>query len=224
MEEEDREIDALVDGAVAGSYADRAGLLTFSAEFRAADQERFDYLLDAVATRAAGGSEPALELLLELIHRLQLTAGAIRSRISDAALAEDVGQQTLIAVERNVHSYGGLAHFRTWLYAVARNEALMTLRRGEQPARGLPVGELPTAERPGYEGVRFTSIVANRMTIADVIDSLPSPYAETLRLQLFDDLDYEAIAGRLEVPIGTVRSRLAKGKELLRQRLVEAPL
>jgi RNA polymerase sigma-70 factor (ECF subfamily) len=212
---DDNEIDSLVDEAIAGNFADRAEVLTFAVTWRANDQERFDYLLDAVAIRASSGSDAGLELLLELIHRLQLATGAIRSRISDTTLADDVAQQTLITVERNIHSYGGLAHFRTWLHAVARNEALMTLRR-RVPA--------PTGERPGYDGVRFTSVVANRMTIADVIDSLPPPYGETLRLQLFEDLDYEAIAARLGVPIGTVRSRLAKGKELLRERLLEAPL
>jgi RNA polymerase sigma factor (sigma-70 family) len=118
-------------------------------------------------------------------------------------------------VERNISSYGGLAHFRTWLYAVARNEALMTLRR-RQPQ--------PTAEEGPDTGVRFTSVVANRLTISDLIDSLPEPYSETLRLQLFEDLDYEAIATRLQIPIGTVRSRLAKAKDLLREALLESRL
>jgi DNA-directed RNA polymerase specialized sigma24 family protein len=62
------------------------------------------------------------------------------------------------------------------------------------------------------------------MTIADIIAGLPQPYGETLRLQLFEDLDYEAIAGRLQIPVGTVRSRLAKAKDLLRQALIDAPL
>ena len=47
---------------------------------------------------------------------------AIRSRVSDAALVDDIVQQTLMAVESHIASYGGLAHFRTWLYAVARND------------------------------------------------------------------------------------------------------
>lgn len=186
-----------------------------AATSRVADKPRLDDLLDGVATRAAGGNDPALELLLELIHRLQLASGAIRSRVTDPALAEDVAQQTLIAVERNISSYGGLAHFGTWLYAVARNEALMMLRRRTPQ---------PTGEEGPDAGVRFTSIVANRLTISDVIDSLPEPYGETLRLQLFDDLDYEAIAVRLQIPIGTVRSRLAKAKDLLRSALLEARL
>jgi RNA polymerase sigma factor (sigma-70 family) len=209
------DVESLLDAVLGGDYASRARLLTYAATGRSADKAGFDELLDAIATRAGAGSEPALELLLELVHGLHLADGAIRSRVSDAALADDVAQQTLIAVESHIGSYGGLAHFRTWLYAVARNEALMMLRRR--------VPE-PTAEpRPQAVG-RFTSIVANKMTIADIIQSLPEPYGETLSLQIFEDLDYEAIAARLAVPVGTVRSRLAKGKELLREALQNAPL
>ena len=191
-------------------YVERARLFSYAIATRAVDKDAFDDLLDAVAMRAAGSSAAALELLLELVHRLRLTDSAIRSRVADPALAEDVAQQTLITVERTIGSYGGLSRFRTWLYSVARNEALMTLRR--------KVPE-PTAEpRPEAVG-RFTSIVVNRMSIADVIDRLPAPYRETLKLQIYDDLDYEAIAERLRIPIGTVRSRLSKAKDLLRDAL-----
>ena len=48
-----------------------------------------------------------------------------------------------------------------------------------------------------------------------LVDALPEPYRETMKLQAFENLDYEAIAIRLGVPIGTVRSRLAKARELL---------
>ena len=209
------DVNDLIDAAVSGVYTDRARLLTFAATSRSADKEGFDELLDGIALRAAGGNESALVLLLELVHGLHLADAAIRSRMSDVALAEDVAQQTLIAVEGHIASYGGLAHFRTWLYAVARNEALMMLRKR--------VPE-PTAEpRPAVAG-RFTSIVVNKMTIADIIRGLPAPYGETLGLQIFDDLDYEAIAARLAIPVGTVRSRLAKGKELLREALLTTPL
>ena len=209
------DLETLIDAALLGSYTDRARLLTFAATSRSADKEGFDELLDSVAIRSSGGDDAALELLLELVHGLHLADGAIRSRVSDAALAEDVAQQTLIAVEGHIGSYGGLAHFRTWLYAVARNESLMMLRKR------LPE---PTAEPSSAVVGRFTSIVVNKMTIADVIRGLPAPYSETLGLQIFDDLDYEAIAVRLQIPVGTVRSRLAKGKELLREALLTIPL
>ena len=173
--EREQQIDAALT-----DYVERARLFAYAIATRAVDKEAFGDLLDAVAMRAANASGAALELLLELIHRLRLADSAVRSRVADPALAEDVAQQVLITVERTIGSYGGLSRFRTWLYAVARNEALMTLRR--------KVPE-PTAEpRPEAVG-RFTSIVVNRMSIADVIDRLPAPYRETLKLQIYDDLD-----------------------------------
>jgi len=209
------EVEPFLDESISGGYGGHARLVTQVATSRTADPELFDDLLDGVAMRAAAGNDAALELLLHLVRGLHLADGAIRSRTSDTALAEDAAQQTLIAVEHRIASYGGLARFRTWLYAVARNETLMLVRR-RTPA--------PTAEpRPQAAG-RFTSVLANRLSISDIIDRLPDAYRETLRLQVFDDLDYEAIAARLGVPVGTVRSRLAKAKELMRELLTELPL
>jgi len=78
-----------------------------------------------------------------------------------------------------------------------------------------PIEELPVAS------ARFSSVVVGRMAIEDVVNGLPEPYRATLRLQLFDNLDYDAIAARLDVPVGTVRSRLAKARDLLRDALTE---
>jgi RNA polymerase sigma-70 factor (ECF subfamily) len=62
---------------------------------------------------------------------------------------------------------------------------------------------------------RFSSIIAFRVTIETLVDGLPEPYRATMKLQVFENLDYEAIAARLDIPVGTVRSRLAKGRQLL---------
>ncbi len=209
------EVGAFLDDALAGGYGGKARLVTQVATSRSADPERFDDLLDGVATRAAKGDEDALEILLHLVRGLHLADGSIRSRTSDAALADDAAQQTLIAVEHRISSYGGLARFRTWLYAVARNETLMLVRRRSPE---------PVAEPAPAAAGRFTSAIANKLSISDIIDRLPDPYRETLRLQIFEDLDYEGIAARLGIPVGTVRSRLAKAKELMRELLTELPL
>jgi RNA polymerase sigma-70 factor, ECF subfamily len=58
-----------------------------------------------------------------------------------------------------------------------------------------------------------------RDRLAQLVDGLDEPYRTTLRLQLYEELDYDAIAARLGVPIGTVRSRLAKARTLLAARL-----
>lgn len=202
------DLQELVAAALEGP-ADRAHLLQQVAIARAERDPVFDELLDEIAGRAAAGDEAALELLLETVHRLGLHRPAITALIFDAAAVDDVAQLSLVAIERHVGSFQGRSKFRTWLHSVARNQALMALRRRADE----PVEELPEVSG------RFSSVVVGRLRIETVVDSLPESYASTLRLQLFDSMDYEAISRRLDVPVGTVRSRLAKAKQLLRESL-----
>jgi RNA polymerase sigma-70 factor (ECF subfamily) len=200
---------ALLSEALAGSPSARAELLETAATLRAARKEELDVILDDLARRAAGDDEVALEMLLELVHRLGLARPAITSLIMDSGQVDDIAQLSLMAVERRIGQYEGRSKFRTWLWTVARNETLMSLRRRQ----ALPMEEMPESS------ARFSSMVAGRQTIKAIIEGLPDPYRETLSLQLYGDLDYDAIAGRLGVPVGTVRSRLAKAKDLLRSSL-----
>jgi RNA polymerase sigma-70 factor (ECF subfamily) len=209
-----------VAAALTGNAA-RAELIETATRARASRSPALDGILDELARRAGArddgarddgaGRDAALELLLELVHRLGLARPAIAAVILDHALVDDVAQTTLMTVERTVSSYEGRARFRTWLHTVARNEALMAIRRRQAD----PMEDLPAAT------ARFSSVLATRLSIEALVDGLPEPYRETLRLQLFGDLDYDAIAERLAVPVGTVRSRLSKARELLRNALGE---
>src|SRR5204862_1960078 len=135
---------------------------------------------------AAAGDESATELVLELVHRLRLWRSAVLPIVSDPTTADDVAQATLVAIERKIGSYEGRSKFRTWLFSVARNEALMAVRPRKSDAE--PVAEPPASS------ARFSSIVAFRVTMEALVEGLAEPYRETLRLQVFENLDYEAIA------------------------------
>ena len=186
-------------------------MLELAAASQAGRDGRLDTVLDDLATRAAAGNEPAVEALLELVHRLALARPAITGITFDQALVDDAAQAALVTVEHRIGSYEGRSKFRSWLHVVARNEALMAVRRRHAE----PMDEVP--EAPG--GTRFSSVVATRQTVKAVIEALPEPYRETISLQLYEDLDYDAIATRLDIPVGTVRSRLAKARDLLRAAL-----
>jgi RNA polymerase sigma-70 factor, ECF subfamily len=205
------DLGPVVADVVAGRPAARARLLELAAASRAAKDGRLDTALDDLATRAAAGHDGATEAVLELVHRLGLARPAITSIVLDRDLVDDAAQATLVTVERRIGSYEGRSKFRTWLHAVARNEALMAVRRRHAE----PVDEVP---EPGG-GTRFSSVVAGRQTVKAVVEGLPEPYRQTLVLQLYEDLDYDAIAERLDIPVGTVRSRLAKARDLMRAAL-----
>ena len=206
MEADPAGLTRLVADALAGGPA-RAQLFEVAAAGRTSNDGSLDVLLDDLARRAAAGDESATELVLELVHRLRLWRSAVVPIVSDPTTADDVAQATLVAVERKIGSYEGRSKFRTWLFAVARNEALMAVRPRKSDAE--PVAEPPAAS------ARFSSIIAFRVSMEALVDGLPDPYRETMKLQVFENLDYEAIAGRLDVPVGTVRSRLAKARQLL---------
>ena len=200
------DLAAVVTAALGGGPA-RAQLFELAAAGRTSNDGSLDVILDDLAARAASGDDAATELVLELVHRLKLARAAIAPIVSDPMAADDVAQTTLVAVERKIGSYEGRSKVRTWLFTVARNEALMAVRPRKSDAE--PVAEPPAS------AARFSSIIAFRVSMETLVDGLPEPYRQTLKLQIFDNLDYDAIAARLGVPIGTVRSRLAKARQLL---------
>jgi len=202
----EEDLPGLVVAALSGGPA-RAQLFEVASAGRTSNDGSLDVILDDLAGRAAKSDDAAIELVLELVHRLKLARSAISPIVSDPTAADDVAQATLVTVERKIGSYEGRSKFRTWLFTVARNEALMAVRPRKSDAE--PVAEPPAA------AARFSSIIAFRVSMETLVDGLPEPYRETLKLQIFDNLDYEAIAARLGVPIGTVRSRLAKARQLL---------
>jgi RNA polymerase sigma-70 factor (ECF subfamily) len=200
----DESVAELVTAALAGGSS-RARLLEVAASSRSSRSSDLDLILDELAPRAASGDDASLELLLDLVHRLGLARSAIVPVVNDASAVDDVAQTTLMAVERSISSFAGKAKFRTWLFSVARNEALMSVR----PRRAEPIAEPPETS------ARFSTVVAFRITMEALVDGLDEPYRETMRLQVFENLGYDEIASRLGIPVGTVRSRLAKARDLL---------
>jgi RNA polymerase sigma-70 factor (ECF subfamily) len=200
---------------LAGSKTARADLLLRAAT----STDELDPILDAVAAVAADGNELALEVLLELVSRLELARPPIARLITESATIDDVAQATLSAVERNIVGFEGRARFRTWLWTVARNAALMHLRRRTEEQFPETDGAYDPAPPLGTR--RMSSVIASRQTINGLIAALPDHYRAVIEMQVYEQLDYAEMAARLNVPIGTVRSRLAKAREILAEGLGE---
>lgn len=133
----------------------------------------------------------------------------LRRRVRDPELAEDLLHETFVQAGRRAERLTSATSPRAWLFGIARRIAMATLRRRRSNA---PLVVEPaaadTAEDPRLETMRAA--------IAD----LPEPYRETLELRLRCDLSYEEIAAVLEIPVGTVRSRLHAAVQRLRTALV----
>jgi RNA polymerase sigma-70 factor (ECF subfamily) len=170
-----------------------------------------------IARAAAGGSSEALERLLYLVDRCRLAYGPIWSVLSDPDAVEDAAQETIVAVTRGIQTFRGDARFTSWLYRVARNAAMANLRARRDDA---PLTEAPEP----LAGVTrsLSSIVTDRVALDRAIDALPSEFRDALTLRERDQLQYEEIADRLGVPIGTARSRISRARARLATSLREA--
>lgn len=143
--------------------------------------------------------------------------------------AEDAAQETFIRAWRHLGQYDGRHPFQSWLTAIARNLVRDQLRkRKSQNACSLDM--FTTSGLEGlYATVASTDETSNPerqllsgevcTTYRTVIDSLPPRYQEIVALHDFDGLSYTEIARLLRCPLGTVRSRLHRGRALARHHL-----
>jgi len=164
-----------------------------------------------LAARASRGDRAALEQLLDRhadrIHAL------CRRVIANTEDALDATQEAMIAVVRGIRRFDGRAAFTTWLYRVATNAALDELRRKQR--RPLP-SEITDRAAPGPSA---SDRVDDRIDVDAALAKLPEDFRVAVVLRDLCDLDYAQIAEILEVPPGTVRSRIARGRAALADHL-----
>ena len=136
------------------------------------------------------------------------------SILGDRDSAEDVFQDTWVRVMRRI---GGFRHdrpFAPWLFRIARNRAYdhQRWRRLRGLVRGrVREGDGPAPEIPVHDG--FADRLASRDTASRVLAALSPRLREVLCLRFLHELSYQEIAGVCGVPVGTVKSRLARALE-----------
>jgi RNA polymerase sigma factor (sigma-70 family) len=171
--------------------------------------------IESLARAASIGDARALNALLAAIRpeALRLCARFLPNRED----AEEACQDTLLAVTRGIHRFEGRSSFRTWLHRLAANRARSTyqvLRRRFAEAGGVPLPDRPDPQR--------TSVVAGtRLDLLDALHGLTPEYAEAVALRDVLGVSYGEIATLLDVPEGTVKSRIHEGRRRLRQCLGE---
>jgi RNA polymerase sigma-70 factor (ECF subfamily) len=166
---------------------------------------------------ARAGDRAALERLLR-DHQPQIHAVCRRITGNDAD-ALDATQEALIAIVRGLPRFDGRARFSTWAYRIATNTCLDELRRRRRrPAVGLPDRDGSAVDasdhRPGP-----ADLVPDRLDIDAALADLPVDFRAAVVLRDLCQLDYAEIAEVLDIPAGTVRSRIARGRALLADRL-----
>jgi RNA polymerase sigma-70 factor (ECF subfamily) len=169
-----------------------------------------------VARIAAGERDALAELYAQ--HRGPLL-GYLRALLQDRGLAEEVLQDTLLAAWTGAAGYGRRASVRVWLLGIARRRAHDTLRRHRIPLADAAVLDALPALDPDPESLALVG--AERDALHAALWRLGPMHREVLVLNFVQELPYRDIATVLDVPIGTVMSRLHHAKRALRAELIE---
>jgi len=139
-----------------------------------------------------------------------------RTKIPDAA--EDLTQSTFLAIAELDPARLGAAPFRAYLFGVARNQLLMHLRtKMRADKRFDPLTW--SAPDAGASPVKVVAKQQQQSLLATALQSLPVDYQIALELFYFEQMPIAEIAESLEKPVGTVKSLLSRGRDLLREKI-----
>jgi RNA polymerase sigma-70 factor (ECF subfamily) len=165
----------------------------------------------ALLSRIATGDQEAIEELYRRHSRVLL--GQLQFMVDQPDLAEEVLQDTMLAVWKGARTFRGGSRVRTWLLGIARRQARDRMRR----QRPMPMADSDLAQQPspnpGPEAMAVERAEGRRMVTA--LSTLTPVHREVVGLVFGADLSLAEVARVLEVPLGTVKSRLHAARAAL---------
>jgi len=168
----------------------------------------------ALAARLGAGDPGAIAALYERYG--SAIFAFLLSTLRDRSTAEDVQQQVFLEAWQRASRYdaarGGLL---TWLMMIARSRAIDHLRRRVPEPVGA-LGDLPVA---GEESIDEVDRLVERYRVASLLAGLHPEEAKILRMRFYEDLSQVEIADRTGIPLGTVKMRMARALERMRDRI-----
>jgi len=177
---------------------------------------------ELVAT-AAQGLEGGFE---ELVRRYQRPISAYVYRmVGDYDCALDLTQEIFIKIYASLSRYRPEFKFSTWIYKIAHNAAIDHLRRNAGRERSINNGteserQQLTIESKGLSPEQQSEREERRIEIESVIRLLPTAYRELIVLRHSQDLTYDEIVEVTGLPLGTVKNRLFRAREMMRQQFL----
>ncbi len=141
-------------------------------------------------------------------YQSQVRRFFLHQTLGDAALADDLAQETFIRAWLNLGMFRGLANFSTWLLRIAHNVLYDYLRTKKETSR---LDDVP----PGREGTCEQPPVGTRIDLYEALAQVKREERTCLTLFYMEDLTIPKIAAITGMPEGTVKSHLARGKAKL---------
>jgi RNA polymerase sigma-70 factor (ECF subfamily) len=167
----------------------------------------------ALIQAMAAGHTPALD---ELYTRYGAAIfGFLVARTGNRPLAEEVVQDVMLAAWQSAASFRGESKVLTWLLSIARNRAINAQRRRNVPL--VPYNDALDAPADDTGPLEKLVKKSEQQSIRSLLDRLPEHQREVLILVFYHQLTETEVAEVLDIAVGTVKSRLHRGKEALRR-------
>lgn len=151
----------------------------------------------------------------ELVRRHQAFVFGAAFRVTKhRQMAEDIAQETFLKAYRSANSFRGEGAVRAWMYRIARNLALNVVTRSREDS----TPSLP--EQPSSSTIEDQVIERERQdAVREQLRELPEPLRLPLVLREYQDLSYEDIAEKLDMPVNTIRTRIHRARKLVGKNL-----
>ncbi len=184
----------------------------------------------AVIAELKAGSEEAYSWLIGQFH--QPIYGLIYRIVNDPSDAADTTQDVFLKVFRGMKHFHGESSLKTWIYRIALHEAANRRRWWfRHKAQETPIdpvvageGEFSADDRmvdPGESPFEKFAHGEVRVAVEQALQQVPEPYRTALILRDLEEMSYEEIAEVLAISLGTVKSRITRGRDALRKKLTE---
>ena len=167
--------------------------------------------------QAQSGDQAAFASLVEANQRLVYSLAV--QRVGNHYDAEEIAQTVFIKAWRSLPSFRGDASLSTWLYRLTVNAATDFLRQRKRDHLSLDDPDLPPVTDPSPGPEETAHRREQRRALLQAVDALPDNARTILLLRELDGLSYDEIAARTGLPMGTVRSRLARARRSLAELL-----
>jgi RNA polymerase sigma-70 factor (ECF subfamily) len=176
-------------------------------------------------TRFLAGDPSGFE---DIVRQYSSMVFSLAARLVGPAEAEDVVQETFLRAWRGLEKFRGESSLKTWLYAIALNRArarhgalsrVRSLFASGSKDREDPFAAVDAASDPGATPEENAIVFEQRQRLRAAMAALPEEFRDAVVLRDLEGLSYEDVAAVLAVPVGTVRSRLARGRALLKETL-----
>jgi len=184
----------------------------------------------AIVAELKAGSEEAYAWLIAHYH--QPIYSLVYRILNDPGDAADTVQEVFLKVFRGMKNFHGESSLKTWIYRIAVHEASnrrrwwfrhkareTSIEQGDADFNGVSRQlELASAQESPFDKVAHIEV---RVRVEKELQRVPEPYRTTLILRDLEEMSYEEIAEITGVTLGTVKSRLTRGREALKQRLAD---